>query len=380
MAKRREHGEGSIFYDETKSLWVGTVSFGTDPATGKRLRTTVYAKTKPEVVVKMREAKPPESKDATTKVADASQLTKDYLAFWLEAIKAAGCALSTHESYERTCVLHIIPYLGLVPLNTLTAYHGHQLFAALAKDGATAYTQRYAHRVLRSALSYAVFPLKALPANPLFGIKGPSHTTKKFEVWTPEQCETFLASTVDDKYYVAYVLDIDCGIRGGETLGLQWTDIDLAAGTVHIQATLNLYKGRIVGRGKTKTKSSDRVIPLTPRALQALRRQRAKLLERGLAATLWVVPTVRGGPVNRSNFRRVYKTAVLAAGLPYIRPHDMRHTHATILVQNGVGAKDVAERLGHSSVTTTLQTYVHSDLEQQRKVTERFSKIMKGEE
>lgn len=374
MAKRRERGEGSIFFDEAKDLFVGTISLGTDPS-GKRRRSTVYAKTKVELVVKLRElkAKPPEASDP-----GASQTLRDYLTFWLAAILTAGCKPKTHECYERAARNHITPYLGAVPVTELNAYHAHQLFAALSKAGATAYTQRYAFRVLRSALTYAVEPLRTLPHNPMFGVKAPKHVTKIMSTWTPEQCGAFLTSTADDWYHAAYVLQIDLGIREGEMLSLYWENVDFQEQVIHVRTTLNCIRGKITGRGEPKTAASKRTIPMTPRVSSVLRHHRAILMERGLAACPWVVPTKRGGPVNPSNFLRAYGTAVEAAGLPYICPHELRHSHATILVKNGVAISDISERLGHGSKTTTLNTYVHSDLEQQRKVTEKFAEIMGG--
>ncbi len=356
---------------------MGVLSLGTDH-TGKRDRRTVYAKTKPEVVVKLRELrnKPKASEPG-------KQLLRDYLAFWLKAIQIAGCKPKTHECYEKWAIKHIIPHLGGIPVAELSAFHAHHLFETLAAKGATAYTQRYAHRVLRSALTYAVEPLRLLPSNPLFGIKAPKHITKKFTTWTIEQCGSFLTSphVQAHRYYVAFVLSIDLGMREGEVLGLWWEDVDLATGVLHVRKTLNCIKGRITGRGEPKTAASKRTIPLTPRCIGALRQQRARLMGRGHAASPWVVSTERlGGPVNPSNYLRTYKVAVAEAELPYIRPHDMRHSNATIMVQNGVNIKDVADRLGHSSVTTTLNTYVHSDLEQQRKVTARFAEIMGGKD
>lgn len=374
MAKRRHRGEGSVYFDETRQLYVGMVSLGVR-SDGKRDRRVVYAKTKPECVAELRklyaQSKEPRPTDGP--------LLRDYLTSWLKILWESGCKPRTHEAYERSCLKHIIPYLGGVPVAKLQATHAHELFRALAAEGRPAYTQKYAFRVLRTSLSYAVEPLKYIPSNPMFGVKAPKTTTKTFTTWTPEQCNTFIASASDHWYRAAFVMSVDLGMREGEILALQWADnVDMAARTVRVTHTLQVYKGKILGRGEPKTVNSKRLIPMTDRVYQALVKQREAMLASGLAASPWVIPTKSGGPVNPSNYIRAYGRAVRAVnGLPYIRPHDMRHSHATILVRNGVDPKAVADRLGHD-VTTTMRTYVHSDLNHQRSVGERFTAIMEG--
>lgn len=376
MAKRRSRGEGSIFFDSKRDLYVGVLSLGVKPD-GSRDRRTIYAKTKPLLVVALRSLRD-EAKQAAKPEA-GGRLLRDYLDSWLGIIKEAGAKPKTLESYEDAINRHVKPILGGLALADIKAEHAHILFEGLKEKGATNYTRRYAFRVLRSALSYAVEPLKYIPANTLFGIKAPSHKTKKMETWTAEQCGAFLTATQSHKYYVAFVLAIELGMREGEILALHWADgVNFADETIRVDYTLQLYKGKILGRDVTKTEDSKRTLPMTPRVRTALLKQRERLMAKGLAASPWVVPTVRGGPVNPSNFIRTYHKAANAAGLPYIRPHDMRHSHATILLQNGVDIKTVSERLGHSTTTTTLNTYVHSDQEQQKKASELFGRIMEG--
>lgn len=372
MAKRRSRGDGSVTYRAESDLWQGSISLGVKPD-GSRDRRTVYAKSKSECIVAIQRLRG-EAKQSTV-ASGPNKTVREYLKFWLGAIETAGAKPSTMESYTRYVDKYLIPLLGSAFIQQLTAYHAHTLFTSMAEVNQTNYTQRYAFRVLRTALTYAVDPLRLLPNNPLFGVKSPKHTVRKMTTWTPEQCGAFLTATRDHKYYVAFVMGIDTGMREGEILGLQWGDIDFTQRVVNVDKTLHIRDGKILGRGALKTLSSKRTVPLTQRSVEALALQRM----RTGATSPWVVPNVEGGPVNRSNFLKDFRKAIRSvADLPMIRFHDTRHTHATVLIQAGVDPKTVAERLGHSSVTTTMQTYMHSDLKHQRAVTERLTKIMDG--
>lgn len=375
--KRRHRGEGSIFFDPERKLYVGVLSLGVKPD-GKRDRRTIYAKTKPELVAALRNLRAEAAKPA--KPQGAEQPLREYLDMWLKILKEAGTKSKTLESYEWVTEKFLKVHLGLVALSAVTAYHAHQLFAAMKNDNKTENTQRYAYRVLRSALSYAVEPLKAIPANPFFGVRAPKHKSRVMSTWLPEQCGLFLKTTRSHRLYPAFVLAIDLGMREGEILALQWPEVDFAAGIVRVHYTLQMYNGKCLGRGETKTASGKRELPMTPRVRAALLKRRESLMASGKASVPWVVPNTRGGCILPSNFIRAYTKAVrMVEGLPYIRPHDLRHTHATILAKDGVEAKLLSERLGHASTTTT-NIYIHSDLDHQRKLSERFGKIMEGEQ
>jgi integrase len=179
------------------------------------------------------------------------------------------------------------------------------------------------------------------------------------------------AGEAGDRLEAFYVLALHTGMRRGELLGLKWEDIDL--GSVGKPATLRVRRtltrtgnGKGLALGEPKTKKSRRTVRLTPRAVDALKRHRARQAEEKLKAgalyeDLGLVFATEGGtPINPSNIRqRSFAPLLKKAGLPGITFHDLRHTCASLLFQRNIHPKFVQELLGHASVAITLDTYSH---------------------
>ena len=155
------------------------------------------------------------------------------------------------------------------------------------------------------------------------------------------------------------MLAVTAGMRPGELLGLQWSDVDLKGKAVMVQHSLQELNGQLK-LAEPKTARGRRRIDLPQMAIDALVRHRARLLKEGLAGVAWVFPNASGGPWRRSHFHfNEYKPLLMRANLPDIRFHDLRHTSATLLLSQGVHPKVVQERLGHSQISVTLDTYSH---------------------
>ena len=162
-----------------------------------------------------------------------------------------------------------------------------------------------------------------------------------------------------DRLEALIVLAISTGLRQGELLGLQWGDIDLQSGTLAVRRQLlQESKGKPV-LGQLKTVKSRRLVVLPQIAITALRNHKAKLKVAHLPTAL-VFTGTQGAALRKNNLlRRWYHPLIKKAGLPRMRFHDLRHTHATLLLSQGIHPKVVQERLGHSSVMMTLDTYSH---------------------
>jgi integrase len=183
---------------------------------------------------------------------------------------------------------------------------------------------------------------------------------------TPEQVEDLLQVARDERLEALYALSVHLGLRQEESLGLRWDDVDLDRGTLQVRRTLSTAKGgpRFT---EPKTARSRRRIKLTAEAVGALRRHRVgQNKERLKAGDLWqdddlVFCSLVGTPLNHNNVsNRPFKPLLKRAGLPAsTRFHDLRHTCATLLLSRNVNPKKVQELLGHSSITTTLDTYSH---------------------
>jgi integrase len=154
-------------------------------------------------------------------------------------------------------------------------------------------------------------------------------------------------------------LAVTAGMRLGELFGLQWPDIDLAKATLMVRRTLCELEGELFV-SEPKTAKGRRRIDLPKMAVDALWRHKKRMLVEGFAAVEWVFCNSHGGPLRRSHFHaNDFKPLLKRAKLPAIRFHDLRHTSATLLLSAGVHPKIVQERLGHSQISVTLDTYSH---------------------
>jgi integrase len=183
--------------------------------------------------------------------------------------------------------------------------------------------------------------------------------------WTPEQADAFLISTRDHRMHALYVLALTTGMRQGELLGLRWSDIDWNAGTLAVRRALQWQRGIRLAFVEPKTARSRRKIHLSQTPLTALRAQKDRqAFDRHNTGSAWtdnalVFWNAVGEPLSPTNETKRFQRAGVAAGVPPIRFHDMRHTAATILLAKGVHVKVVSEMLGHSTITLTLDTYSH---------------------
>jgi len=169
-----------------------------------------------------------------------------------------------------------------------------------------------------------------------------------------------------DRLYALYALALTTGMRQGELLGLRWADVDLDRATVHVRQQLRRLKGEGMHFSEPKTARGRRTIALPDMAIDVLKLHRKAQLEARLAAgSLWqdydlVFPNQTGKPMERQNInRRSFLPLLDKAGLPRIRFHDLRHSAATLLLAQGVHPKVVQERLGHSQISLTMDTYSH---------------------
>lgn len=242
--------------------------------------------------------------------------------------------------------------------------HVQALYRDRLDAGLAPATVQKIHVVLHKALSQAV-AWSLVPHNATEAIKAPRPDQKEARPLSREQARAFLAAAREDRLEALYVLAVTTGMRQGELLGLGWDDVDLSRGVVRVNRTLGRSGGRLL-LGEPKTKKSRRTIPLSAKALDALKAHRKTQVEERIGlASLWeeyglVFATRTGTPINPSNLRkRSFKRLLKKVGLPPVRFHDLRHTAATLLLMEGVHPKYVQELLGHANVSITLDTYSH---------------------
>jgi integrase len=352
--KRRGRGEGSI-YQRADGTWCATFASGYDDQ-GRRKRRTIFAPTKEEVHKKLREAL---NKAATFSSAAPTTLKLGaFLDRWLEDTAKAVVRRTTFANYSRVVKNHIKPQLGGVSLGNLSPVHVQGLIAALQAKDKSAETIRLTYAVLRRALRQAV-TWRLVPYNACYGVEAPRADKIEITVLDAAQASELLRAAKDDRLEALFVLAVTAGMRLGELFGLQWPDMDLAKATIMVRRTLSELDGELF-TSEPKTAKGRRRIDLPKVAVDALWRHKRRMLAEGFAAVEWVFCNSQGGPLRRSHFHaNHFKPLLKKAKLPTIRFHDLRHTSATLLLSAGVHPKVVQERLGHSQISVTLDTYSH---------------------
>jgi integrase len=282
---------------------------------------------------------------------------------WLPAIKTR-VRPGTWVEYRRKAETHLIPALGQVQLQQLTTAvlnaHYRQLLAA----GIGPRTVQYVHATIRKALNDAV-RWGLLVRNPAVYAAPPKPHRGELQTWTAEELRQFLESVRDDRLYAAWRLAALTGMRRGEVLGLRWADLDMDGGWLSVRQTLVVVDNH-PQLSQPKTARGSRRLALDPGTMADLRaHHRLQAAERLTAGPTWsneglVFTCLDGRALHPEYVRRLFDRHLHRAGLPRIRFHDLRHTHATLALQAGVHPKVVSERLGHTTVAMTLDIYSHA--------------------
>lgn len=338
---------------------------------------------------------------------EPAKITLDaWMAEWLDGLRLSPSTLSSYRKYTR---LHISPYLGSMTLDKLS---GPMITAAYRKleasgradhkagAGLSPRTVRYTHTILKAALRSAVRNGKILrnPADLASPPSAKEARAPEMHPWTAAQLSAFLAWAIEHRPDIApawHVLAYT-GMRRGELLGLRWHDVDLEGCRIHVRRSRSAYRdkgqGLTVVEGTTKT-GRGRVVDLDPETvgvLRALRVARGALALQLIRADAYVVANEQGEPMHPDRFTRRFTESVAACSrklgadesgvdhVPAIRLHDLRHTHASLLLGAGVPVKVVSERLGHASATITMNVYQHVMPGMQQEAAAKFAAIVGG--
>jgi integrase len=355
---------------------MGVLSFGYG-ADGRRRRKIVYATTKTAVLDKMKGLA---NQASSATLAESNKMTvAQYLNHWFSTTHKPSVEPATSDRNEILIRKHLAPLLASVRLVKLSVEQARQLLADLVETGNSLSCCRRCVKLLRTILKQAVKD-KLIPSNPALDVTLPKATKKDIQPFNSPQVTRFLKFAAEDRLSTYYVLALDTGMRSGELNGLQWPDIDFDCGSIQVQRSLEERKGKHRLK-ETKTKSGRRRIDLSKFAIEALHDHRKKMFAEGHLDSQ-VFCDGEGGYIRKSNLQRYsFKKIIGRANdaakeeaekmsqkegrpvkpvlLPSVRLHDLRHTCATLLLMNNVNPKIVSERLGHSSIELTLNTYSH---------------------
>ena len=283
-----------------------------------------------------------------------------YLDAWLDGRAAAGLRPSTVAGYRQRVEGYVVPRIGAVPLQGLSALDLDRLYASLASEKLSLSTIRGVHAVVSKALADA--ERKGLVACNAARLATPpkSSATRPPEmtVWTPVELASFLGMVQGHHYGPLMRTAAMTGLRRSEVCGLRWADVDLGAATLTVRQAVQPVGGRIVV-GAVKTARSRRRVDLDAGTVAMLRaHRRTQASERLIVGAGWrdrdlVFTAPEGSPLNPDTVTQWFDRTVRRSSLPRIRLYDLRHTHATHLLAAGVNVKIVSERLGHASTSFT---------------------------
>lgn len=285
---------------------------------------------------------------------------------WLP-MKRRHVRATTAYRYAWFVERYVKPAVGEIPLRRLRSDHLDGLYESLAAtggrtgDGLAPKTILEVHMIIRAALDVAV-ERQLVDRNVAHGARARRRppTRAAARAWSAAELRAFLTSARAHRLYPALHLAAHTGMRRGEIVGLKWSDFDASASRLSISRTLQNVGGRPVEFG-VKTRTSRRTVDVDTATVAELRRWRRRLDREGLAhgPDDWMFCNTTGRFLNPESVSQLFERIVRRTTLPRIRFHDLRHTHASLLVAAGVPIKVVSERLGHAHPAFTMHTYQH---------------------
>ena len=381
MAKKRANGEGSI-RKRKDGRWEGRYTAGHDLETGKAIYKNVLGRSQAEVKEKLKQAI---GEAQALDVTKAGKYTVgEWMEVWFQDYAKIKVRPSSHQTYQGYIHNHIRPNIGDIPLEKLTSLDLQKFYKKLLAQGRvdrveakgqpkglSAKTVRNIHQILSSALKLAQGQ-RLILANPAEGCALPRVEHQEMKNLTTVQLASFFREARDSGVFELYYLELATGLRRGELLGLKWEDIDLERGDLRVRRQVFRINGEVV-EAPLKTKNAYRTLPLAEDTVSVLREQRKKV-----GNSHWVFPSPNGGPISPDSVLHMLHRVLKRAGLPKVRFHDLRHTFATLALQNGVDVKTVSGMLGHFSAGFTLDTYAHITSAAQRQAAQTMGSVLAG--
>lgn len=381
MAKRAD-GEGTVT-KRSDGRWMVRISLGVDDS-GKRIRKSVYASTQSEAIEKL------DSLRRQAKLNLKSVTSKDSLAAYLESWLADDVAVNkagkTFEEYDGAVRLFIVPFVGAIRLSNLSGEQLQAWQAKLKRQGFSGNQRLRSIRVLRNALNRAV-KLRRIAANPCLALDIPKVVRRDVTPLEPAECHELFEACQKNRLGDAVVLAVMTGLRLREIFALDWSAVNVREGVLSVRGSLEEISRRTadaMGTGRLnekapKTKSSKRVVTLEPIAVDALNSRRAKAIAEGFdpEEVPIIFPNTLGRRLRGSAFNSTCWYPIRESlGLSHVRFHDLRHSHASLMLYAGVDLKVIQNRLGHSSFSTTADLYSHLMTDSQALASDKLSALM----
>lgn len=353
---------------------------GKDPATGKRRQHWLSVKGSKRDAEKCL-ADLLHQLDTGAYFQPGKVTTAEYLTQWLRDYVKPSLTPRGFERYACIVRVHLAPALANIPLAQLRPEHLQKLYTAKLNDGLMPRTVRYIHVVSHKALATAL-KWGMVSRNVADAVTPPKPGHTAIRTWDEREIATFLEASKSTRYHALFYTALFTGARRSELLALRWSDVDLLAGEIGVTRGLHRLGNGSYVFSEPKSAKSKRTIALSPSAILVLKEHhQTQKLERDMLGLPFADDSLAfcqydGKPLRPNTVTRAWAIVAERCGVPVIRFHDARHTHASLMLKQGIHPKIVQERLGHASIQITLDTYSHVAPGLQEAAAKRFDDIL----
>lgn len=364
----------------SKNSWELTIDLGRD-ADGKRQRKYVNVKGK-KADAERRFRELCSQLDKGLPVDDQRLTVADHIYDWHSKYVVTNLRPRTAERYMGDIRNHIVPHLGHLQLSKLSPAHIQNMESVVLESGLSPSSVRHIHRVLSEALKHGM-QWGLLWRNPCEAVKPPKQVKKEIKIPDLSRVHQLLELSKATPFFPAFHFLAYTGVRRGEVCGLKWSDIDLENASASINRAAVRIKKQGVSMMPPKTEKSSRLIALDPDTIDVLRSHKGTQLMRTVETDGafhdqgFVFTSPLGGFLDPDVLTYNWRKLVKQSGSQIIRLHDLRHFHATLLFHANTHPKIVQERLGHSTISITLDTYSHAVPSMQKKAALDFADAMR---
>jgi integrase len=362
-----------------KSSYTLVLNTGKDPATGKRNQQWVSVKGNKKDAEK-RLSEMLHQIDTGSFMRPGKTTVADSLERWVED-RRPNLSPRAYERYREVIGKHLIPNLGSTTLTQLKPEHLQRLYTAMQNSGLSAWTVKYVHGLIHVALKTAL-EWGLIVRNPADAVKPPKIHRNEMQTWDDPEISLFLEAAKGNPHHALFYTALFTGMRRSELLGLKWSDVDLVQMQISVCRGLHRLKDRSYVFTEPKSAKSRRTIALPPSVALLLKgHQEKQKLDRAMLGMAWsnddlVFGTLEGKPRFPDTITKAWQRVAAEAGVKVIRFHDARHTHASIMLKQGIHPKIVQERLGHASIEMTLDIYSHVTPGLQKAAAARFDDLI----
>ena len=366
-----------------KVSWTVQVRIGTKNDGKPRWLTKTFEKQRD---AKAYLAKVIKDRDSGLVVQPSKMLLNEFLDRWLEDAVEPRVRANTFRSYQFQLRKYVRDDLGSYRLCDISPLQVQRLYSDLNREGLSSRVVRYTHTILNNAFGQAV-KWRMLASNPCSGAELPRARQKEAQVLTIEEVARFVKVLRGTRHEVLFLVALTTGMRPSEYLAIQWKDIDFDCARIQVRRSLDWRRKGQWDFSEPKTARSRRSIPIPAEVLDRLRHhRRVQAEERLKAGPDWsdhslVFCDRKGEPLDRQNLLRCHLRPLLKkAGISTdLTLYSLRHSCVTLMLAAGIHPKVVSERLGHSSITITLDVYSHVLPSIQVEASDKIGRVVFGE-